>query len=76
VTVRRAAASLALVGVVGAVGVGCASQDRPEGHDRHDQGSSRAVTDRCSSSIDAQIASREIPNSDRDYFFTMCELNR
>ena len=66
---RAVATLLAAIGVLGALGTGCSSD--PEADP-----SGQPVSDGCSSHIDALIASRIVPNADREYATGMCEQQR
>jgi hypothetical protein len=72
---RAVAKGLVVLGVLGALGTGCASHDAgsedssraPRHADEHDP-----VLAGCSSKIDAQIAAGLIPEADREYATGMC----
>ena len=72
---RALSKCLLLLTLLGALGTGCASHERPDA-DRTPSGSGPTAPDTCSSHIDALIEARIVPRSDRDYAFEMCELNR
>lgn len=76
---RTVVAWIALVGLTGALGAGCASHDggADTSSPREQSGSSRGPTlAACGSRIDARITAGEIPQADREYFIGMCVLNR
>lgn len=78
-TMRTVGGWVLAISVTAALGAGCASHERPDGDGNQTEqqdDSSRQVRDDCAARIDAQIASREIPNADRDYAFGMCVASR
>ena len=67
---------LVLVGVLAALGTGCASQDRPDADREPSASASTRAPDTCSSHINDLIEAKIVPASDREYAYEMCELNR
>jgi len=74
--VRALTRCLVVVGVLGVLGTGCASHDRPDADPTPSASPSAQAPDDCSSHIDTLIEAKIVPSSDREYAYEMCERNR